>query len=71
MTKQMMIALAGMIQQAWEEGCLGVNSEGKKIQLTEEKFREFFSEWNVRKQDEYDRWYEIEGGFEFFTLVKH
>ena len=72
MSKEIMKSLCNLIDTAYEEGCISIGGGvGKKIHLTEEAFRNMFDSWEVRKHcEEYDRWYVIEDGFEFFCLVE-
>ena len=56
--------------ELYKMGIVSAGWSGKTIHMTKEAFREMFTEWNVKHSDgEYDRWYVIEDGFEFFCLV--
>ncbi len=56
--------------ELYKLGIVSAGGSNKTIHMTKEAFREMFTEWNVRHFDEdLDRWYVKEDGFEFFCLV--
>lgn len=71
MNKEMLKRLCDMNNCAYEAGYLSIGGYGNKIQLDAEAFRSMFDEWQVKHFDDtYDRWYVLEDGYEFFTLVE-
>lgn len=72
MSKEIMKSLCSLMVTAYKEGCISISCcSNKSIHLTEKAFREMFDSWEVTKHDEeLDRWYVIEDGFEFFCLVE-
>ena len=71
MNKEMLKRLCDMNNCAYEAGCLRAGSNGKTIQTNYELFISMFGSWNViHFDDTYDKWYVVEDGYEFFTLVE-
>ena len=70
MNKEMLKRLCDMNNCAYGFGCLRAGSNGKTIQMTYELFRSMFESWKVNNFDDtYKKWYVVEDGYEFFTLV--
>lgn len=72
MNKQSIKELCEMNDRADLHGVISAGGTTKrKIHLTKEKFTELFKEYEVSQfNEEYDRWYVVEDGFEFFCLVE-